>query len=108
MTTKSVIETIVAWIPLIVALAPLVIQVTKLVAQKRRYQNLLNLATRAEIVVHSLEQTNLAGPDKQLEAIKKLTSYANEVGISLNERQALDYIDNAVKLMKDMQTNEIQ
>lgn len=83
----------------LLVLIPPVVQITAQIAQQTHNKKLQNLTDRASIIVNALEQSNLTGPEKKAEGLKKLSSYATEVGISLTPDQVDDYIEAAVRFM---------
>ena len=87
-------------VTIIIALAPIGIKIFQLIAQKTHNQRLINLSQRAQIIVEGLEQSNLSNEEKKTKAYKKLSAYANEVGIPVTVDQLDDYIESAVRLVK--------
>lgn len=74
-----------------------------------KYEQLLkkndpNLLRLVKTLFTSLEQLKLVNnADKKAEALRKLATYAKEVGIKLTEDQAEDYIENAVAELRKLQ-----
>lgn len=99
----EIVKSIVNFIIVIFPLLPLVVELTRYFGKKTRKQNIVLLANRAEIIVRALNATNiqLTNPEKKLEAVSKISQYANEVGIKLTPEQASDYIESAVILLKE-------
>lgn len=98
------INDIVNYITLLIIVAPVAIQLVRYVGTITHNRNLINLADRALIIVTSLEQLKLVNnADKKAEALRKLATYAKEVGIKLTEDQAEDYIENAVAELRKLQ-----
>ena len=91
-------------ITILIALAPIGVQIFRLIAQKTHNQRLINLSQRAQIIVEGLEQSNLSNEEKKTKAYKKLSAYANEVGIPVTVDQLDDYIESAVRLVKLLTT----
>ena len=91
-------------VTIIIALAPIGIKIFQLIAQKTHNQRLINLSQRAQIIVEGLEQSNLSNEEKKTKAYKKLSAYANEVGIPVTVDQLDDYIESAVRLVKALTT----
>ena len=91
-------------VTIIIALAPIGIKIFQLIAQKTHIQRLINLSQRAQIIVEGLEQSNLSNEEKKTKAYKKLSAYANEVGIPVTVDQLDDYIESAVRLVKVLTT----
>lgn len=91
-------------ITVLIALAPIGIKIFQLIAQKTHNQRLINLSQRAQIIVEGLEQSNLSNEEKKTKAYKKLSAYANEVGIPVTVDQLDDYIESAVRLVKVLTT----
>ena len=91
---------IIDWVTLVTILAPLMISVVNFVGAKTHNQKLKNLADRAQIIVQSLEQTNLNNAAKKEQALNKLSIYAQEVGIKVSPGQVEDYIESSVNLLK--------
>lgn len=105
---KEILRWIVEVIIILMPLVPILIQSTKLIGQRTRNQNMVNLASRAEIIVTALEQTPYMNEEKKQLGIEKLKMYANEVGINLTKEQAEDYIESAVNLLKQFQSPEVE
>ena len=98
------VNDIVNYITLLIIVAPVVIQLVRYVGTITHNRNLINLADRALIIVTSLEQLKLVNnADKKSEALRKLATYAKEVGIKLTEDQAEDYIEHAVAELRKLQ-----
>ena len=91
-------------ITILIALAPIGVKIFQLIAQKTHNQRLINLSQRAQIIVEGLEQSNLSNEEKKTKAYKKLSAYANEVGIPVTVDQLDDYIESAVRLVKVLTT----
>ena len=91
-------------VTIIIALVPIGIKIFQLIAQKTHNQRLINLSQRAQIIVEGLEQSNLSNEEKKTKAYKKLSAYANEVGIPVTVDQLDDYIESAVRLVKVLTT----
>ena len=91
-------------VTIIIALAPIGIKIFQLISQKTHNQRLINLSQRAQIIVEGLEQSNLTNEEKKTKAYKKLSAYANEVGIPVTVDQLDDYIESAVRLVKVLTT----
>ena len=91
-------------ITILIALAPIGVKVFQLIAQKTHNQRMINLSQRAQIIVEGLEQSNLSNEEKKTKAYKKLSAYANEVGIPVTVDQLDDYIESAVRLVKVLTT----
>ena len=91
-------------VTIIIALAPIGIKIFQLIAQKTHNQRLINLSQRAQIIVEGLEQSDLSNEEKKTKAYKKLSAYANEVGIPVTVDQLDDYIESAVRLVKVLTT----
>ena len=91
-------------VTIIIALAPIGIKIFQLIGQKTHNQRLINLSQRAQIIVEGLEQSNLSNEEKKTKAYKKLSAYANEVGIPVTVDQLDDYIESAVRLVKVLTT----
>ena len=98
------VNDIVNYITLLIIVAPVVIQLDRYVGTITHNRNLINLADRALIIVTSLELLKLVNnADKKAEALRKLATYAKEVGIKLTEDKAEDYIENAVAELRKLQ-----
>lgn len=82
---------------------PLVLELLKYIGALTNNKKVLTLAERANIIVSSLDSLGIANEAKKQEAIGKLTSFANEVGINLSISQAEDYIENAVQSLRRLQ-----
>lgn len=104
MALIDIVNRIIEILGVIVVVAPVALKFFKLLAASTHNKRLINLATRADIIVQALEQSGLIGEDKKLMAIDKLQQYANETKIKINVQQAEDYIEAAVYAMKQMQT----
>ena len=81
---------------IIVPLIPLFIKGLQILGQAIHNTRLVNLTSRAAIIVTALEQLDLTNEQKRDVAIAKLMSYADEVKIPLTEEQALDYVESSV------------
>lgn len=83
-------------------LLPLLVALTRYVGKKTKNQNIINLATRSDIIVRSLDRfpLELENIEKRNMAVTKLSEYANEVGIKLTPEQAGDYIESTVELLR--------
>lgn len=98
------VNEIVNYITLLIIVVPVAIQLVRYVGTITHNKNLVNLADRALIIVTSLEQLKLTNnADKKTAALRKLATYANELGIKLTEDQAEDYIENAVAELRKLQ-----
>lgn len=99
----EIVKSVVNFIIVILPLLPLVVELTRYFGKKTKNQNIVLLANRAEIIVRALNATDLqlSNPEKKLEAVTRISHYANEVGIKLTPEQASDYIESAVILLKE-------
>lgn len=85
------------------ALLPIVIELVKYIGALTNNKKVLTLAERAMIIVSSLDSLGIANEAKKQEALGKLTSFANEVGINLSITQAEDYVESAVQALRRLQ-----
>lgn len=92
-----VVENAVTFIVALSPLFPLVVALVRYYGTKTKNQNIINLATRANIIVLSLEKMPLINEQKREIGINKLVEYSTEVGIKLTNQQAHEYINAAVE-----------
>lgn len=103
MDIKSFTELVVNWAFILSVVAPLGVASFKAIGQFTHNQRLINLSTRAEIIVKSLNENHiLQNPQKKEEAMRKLSTYANEVGIKVTTDQLSDYIESSVRALKEI------
>lgn len=98
MTISNVLDLVTVFI----VLFPVAVQLFTLVAQKTHNQKLINLSSRAQIVVSALEQSGLTSDEKKKQAMDKLASYAKEAKINVTGDQLDDYIEAAVRTVKNL------
>lgn len=82
---------------------PVVVELIKYIGALTNNKKVSTLAERAMIIVSSLDSLGIANEAKKQEALGKLTSFANEVGIRLSITQAEDYIEHAVQALRRLQ-----
>lgn len=87
---------------------PVVINLTKYIGAATHNTRISNLASRADIVVKALEQSQaLSNEDKKTRAIAALNDYAKEVGIKVSPEQLSQYIDSSVNTIRQDQATEV-
>lgn len=102
--TMELYKNISDFITLIAIALPVIVQLFRLIGAKTSNQKMTNLANRAQIIVSSLQQLGFTNDVKKTMALEKLTSYAKEVKIHLTAEQAEDYIEDAVRVLKILQS----
>lgn len=86
---------------------PVVINLTKYIGAATHNTRISNLASRADIVVKALEQSQtMTNEDKKTKAISALNDYAKEVGIKITPEQLSQYIDSSVNTIRQDTTTE--
>lgn len=96
----NIINSIVTAVTFIVTIGPLVIAGVKYIGIKTKSRQIVAIADRAAIIVSALDNLDIENKDKQATAISKLVSVANELSIPLTNEQANDYIEDAVRVMR--------
>lgn len=85
------------------AISPVIIQGMKALGQYTHNKKIINLSSRAEIIVNALNNEHqLSNIDKKNRAMAKLSEYASEVGIKVTGDQIDDYIEAAVQVLKNL------
>lgn len=91
------------WIFIAGIISPILVATVKALGQWTHNQALINLADRAQVIVDSLSHNNvLSNSSKKETAMNKLSNYASEVGIKATPDQLDDYIEAAVKTVKEV------
>lgn len=93
----DVLSVLIALAPILI---PLLVKIIGYIAQLSNNQKLVNLHSRANIIVEAMEQSGLANDQKKRKAMEKLAYYADEVGIAVTVDQLDDYIESAYTLFK--------
>nr|DAR78772.1 MAG TPA: holin [Caudoviricetes sp.] len=99
MTVDKLIEIV----TLIVFVAPIVLELVKYLGAATHNKSVTTLADRAMIIVSSLDAMLMPNADKKREALNKLLSFAKETKVSLTADQAEDYIEHAVRVLRELQ-----
>lgn len=99
MTVDKLIEIV----TLIVFVAPIVLELVKYLGAATHNKLVTTLADRAMIIVSSLDAMLMPNADKKREALNKLLSFAKETKVSLTADQAEDYIEHAVRVLRELQ-----
>lgn len=95
-------ETVTDIITIGVMIAPIGVQLFKFIGAKTHNERMVMLSNRASMIVDSLENSPLESSDKKLSALKSLSDYCDEVGVKITAQQANEYIEQAVKLVNDI------
>lgn len=99
MTVDKLIEIV----TLIVFVAPIVLELVKYLGAATHNKSVTTLADRAMIIVSSLDAMLIPNADKKREALNKLLSFAKETKVNLTADQAEDYIEHAVRVLRELQ-----
>lgn len=99
MTVDKFIEIV----TLIVFVAPIVLELVKYLGAATHNKSVTTLADRAMIIVSSLDSMLMPNTDKKREALNKLLSFAKETKVNLTADQAEDYIEHAVRVLRELQ-----
>ena len=99
MTVDKLIEIL----TLIVFVAPVVLELVKYLGAATHNKSVTTLAERAIIIVSSLDNMLLPNDEKKREALEKLLSFAKETKVNLTVDQAEDYIEHAVRVLRELQ-----
>ena len=99
MTVDKLIEIV----TLIVFVAPIVLELVKYLGAATHNKSVTTLADRAMIIVSSLDSMLMPNVDKKREALNKLLSFAKETKVNLTADQAEDYIEHAVRVLRELQ-----
>lgn len=97
------IEKIIEILTLIVFVAPVVLELVKYLGAATHNKSVTLLAERAMIIVSSLDTMLMPNAEKKREALDKLLSFAKETKINLTASQAEDYIEHAVRILRELQ-----
>lgn len=97
------IEKIIEILTLIVFIAPVVLELVKYLGAATHNKSVTLLAERAMIIVSSLDTMLMPNAEKKREALDKLLSFAKETKINLTASQAEDYIEHAVRILRELQ-----
>lgn len=104
---NSLLDTIINCITFITLLGPLVISAIRYFAIRTNSKQLSTIASRAAIIVSALEDMKITNTTKRDIAIEKLIRFSNELRIPLTESQAVDYIEDAVRIMHEAKNDPI-
>lgn len=99
MLTDKIIEIV----TLIVMLAPVVLELVKYLGTVTHNKAVTVLAERAMIIVSSLDNALVSNSEKKQAALNKLLGFAKETKINLTADQAEDYIEHAVRILRELQ-----
>lgn len=97
------IEKIIEILTLIVFVAPVVLELVKYLGAATHNKSVTLLAERAMIIVSSLDTMLMPNAEKKREALDKLLSFAKETKVNLTASQAEDYIEHAVRVLRELQ-----
>lgn len=97
------IEKIIEILTLIVFVAPVVLELVKYLGTATHNKSVTLIAERAMIIVSSLDTMLMPNAEKKREALDKLLSFAKETKINLTASQAEDYIEHAVRILRELQ-----
>lgn len=97
------IEKLIEILTLIVFVAPVVLELVKYLGAATHNKSVTTLADRAMIIVSSLDSMLMPNSDKKREALNKLLSFAKETKVNLTADQAEDYIEHAVRVLRELQ-----
>lgn len=97
------IEKLIEILTLIVFVAPVVLELVKYLGAATHNKSVTLLAERSMIIVSSLDKMLMPNADKKREALDKLLSFAKETKVNLTASQAEDYIEHAVRVLRELQ-----
>lgn len=84
---------------------PLVLSLLRFINRHANNKTIDAIIKRTEVIVSALENSGLSGKDKKTQAMKSLSDYAKEVGITISPEQMSDYIESAVRALKQVNVN---
>jgi hypothetical protein len=97
------VDKIINIVTLIVFVAPIVLELVKYLGAATHNKSVTTLAERAMIIVSALDNMLMPNTEKKREALDKLLSFAKETNVNLTAAQAEDYIEHAVRVLRDLQ-----
>nr|DAW82484.1 MAG TPA: holin [Caudoviricetes sp.] len=97
------VDKIINIVTLIVFVAPIVLELVKYLGAATHNKSVTTLAERAMIIVSALDNMLMPNTDKKREALDKLLSFAKETNVNLTAAQAEDYIEHAVRVLRELQ-----
>lgn len=97
------IEKILDIVTLVIFVAPVVLELVKYLGAATHNKSVTTLADRAMIIVSSLDKALITNSEKKREALDKLLGFAKETKVNLTAEQAEDYIEHAVRVLRELQ-----
>jgi hypothetical protein len=97
------VDKIINIVTLIVFVAPIVLELVKYLGAATHNKSVTTLAERAMIIVSALDNMLMPNTEKKREALDKLLSFAKETKVNLTAAQAEDYIEHAVRVLRELQ-----
>ena len=97
------VDKIINIVTLIVFVAPIVLELVKYLGAATHNKSVTTLAERAMIIVSALDNMLMPNTEKKREALEKLLSFAKETNVNLTAAQAEDYIEHAVRVLRELQ-----
>ncbi len=97
------VDKIINIVTLIVFVAPIVLELVKYLGAATHNKSVTTLAERAMIIVSALDNMLMTNTEKKREALDKLLSFAKETNVNLTAAQAEDYIEHAVRVLRELQ-----
>ena len=97
------VDKIINIVTLIVFVAPIVLELVKYLGAATHNKSVTTLAERAMIIVSALDNMLMPNTEKKREALDKLLSFAKETNVNLTAAQAEDYIEHAVRVLRELQ-----
>lgn len=97
------IEKILDIVTLVIFVAPVVLELVKYLGAATHNKSVTTLADRAMIIVSSLDKVLIPNSEKKREALDKLLGFAKETKVHLTAEQAEDYIEHAVRVLRELQ-----
>lgn len=97
------VDKIINIVTLIVFVAPIVLELVKYLGAATHNKSVTTLAERAMIIVSALDNMLMSNTEKKREALDKLLSFAKETNVNLTAAQAEDYIEHAVRVLRELQ-----
>jgi hypothetical protein len=98
-----VIDKIINIVTLVIFVAPVVLELIKYLGTVTNNKAVTVLAERAMIIVSSLDNALVPNSEKKRAALDKLLVFAKEIKINLTADQAEDYIEDAVRVLRQLQ-----
>lgn len=97
------VDKIINIVTLIVFVAPIILELVKYLGAATHNKSVTTLAERAMIIVSALDNMLMPNTEKKREALDKLLSFAKETNVNLTATQAEDYIEHAVRVLRELQ-----